>query len=184
MSITTSSIDPAEIDAAWEERVLPALSEYTRIPCLSPAFDPEWQAHGHIDAAAALLRQWVDDQGAGLTTEIVRLPGTHAGPHGRQRGQRRPDRHLRPHGQAAAARRLARGPRAPTNRCARAICSSGAGTADDGYATFAAVTAPGRGGRWAGPRARADRGQRGERQPRPGGSTSSTWRERIGTPRW
>jgi acetylornithine deacetylase/succinyl-diaminopimelate desuccinylase-like protein len=63
------------VDAAWEERILPALSDYTRIPCLSPAFDPEWAEHGHIDAAAELLRQWVDAQDVAVKTEIVRLPG-------------------------------------------------------------------------------------------------------------
>ena len=38
----------AAIDAAWDERILPTLSEYTRIPCLSPAFDPEWAERGAI----------------------------------------------------------------------------------------------------------------------------------------
>jgi hypothetical protein len=63
------------IDAMWEERVLPALFEYTRIPCLSPAYDPDWAERGAIDEAAALLRAWAQDQDAGLTTEIVQLPG-------------------------------------------------------------------------------------------------------------
>ena len=53
------------IDAAWDERVLPALSEYTRIPCLSPAFDPDWAERGAMAAAAELLREWVQDQDAG-----------------------------------------------------------------------------------------------------------------------
>jgi len=35
------------IDTAWEKRVLPALAEYTRIECLSPAFDPDWGSGGH-----------------------------------------------------------------------------------------------------------------------------------------
>ena len=63
------------VDAAWEERILPALSEYTRIPCLSPAFDPDWAEHGAITAAAELLRDWVRDQDGALATEIVQLPG-------------------------------------------------------------------------------------------------------------
>ena len=40
-----------DIDATWEKRILPALSEYTRIPCLSPAFDPDWEERGAIAAA-------------------------------------------------------------------------------------------------------------------------------------
>ncbi|HXB37653.1 MAG TPA: peptidase M20, partial [Acidimicrobiales bacterium] len=63
------------IDAAWEERILPVLSDYTRIPCLSPAFDPDWAERGAIAAAAELLRDWVRDQDRTLTTEIVQLPG-------------------------------------------------------------------------------------------------------------
>ena len=64
-----------DIDAAWEERILPALSEYTRIPCLSPAFDPDWEERGAIAAAAELLATWVKDQEPALTVEIVTLPG-------------------------------------------------------------------------------------------------------------
>ena len=63
------------IDAAWEERILPALCEYTRIPCLSPAFDPDWAERGAITAAAELLRDWVRDQDAALAAEIIELPG-------------------------------------------------------------------------------------------------------------
>ena len=37
---------------------LPTLSEYITIPCLSPAFDPEWSAHGFLDQAAELFREW------------------------------------------------------------------------------------------------------------------------------
>jgi acetylornithine deacetylase/succinyl-diaminopimelate desuccinylase-like protein len=63
------------IDAAWEERILPALAEYTRIPCLSPAFDPDWAERGAINEAAELLRAWALEQDGGLATEIVQLPG-------------------------------------------------------------------------------------------------------------
>jgi hypothetical protein len=60
------------IDAAWEERILPVLSDYTRIPCLSPAFDPDWAERGAIAAAAELLRDWVRDQDRTLTSRSVR----------------------------------------------------------------------------------------------------------------
>jgi acetylornithine deacetylase/succinyl-diaminopimelate desuccinylase-like protein len=63
------------IDAAWEERVLPTLAEYTRISCLSPAFDPDWAERGALVKAAELLRAWVHDQDAGLAAEVVQLPG-------------------------------------------------------------------------------------------------------------
>src|ERR1700722_19635243 len=63
------------IDDAWEKQILPTLSDYTRIKCLSPAFDPDWAERGAIVEAAELLRSWTEEQGAGLSTEIVQLPG-------------------------------------------------------------------------------------------------------------
>ena len=63
------------IDAAWEERILPTLCEYARIPCLSPAFDPDWEARGALAEAAELLCDWARDQDGALQTEIVQLPG-------------------------------------------------------------------------------------------------------------
>jgi acetylornithine deacetylase/succinyl-diaminopimelate desuccinylase-like protein len=63
------------IDAAWEERVLPALAEYTRIECLSPAFDPDWAERGALAEAAELLRSWTLAQDPTLHAEIVQLPG-------------------------------------------------------------------------------------------------------------
>src|SRR6202034_3833782 len=63
------------IDDAWERRVLPTLAEYTRIRCLSPAFDPDWAERGALAEAAELLRAWVHEQDAGLAAEVVQLPG-------------------------------------------------------------------------------------------------------------
>jgi acetylornithine deacetylase/succinyl-diaminopimelate desuccinylase-like protein len=63
------------IDAIWEKRVLPTLAEYTRIQCLSPAFDPDWAERGAITEAAELLAAWTQEQDGGLLTEIVQLPG-------------------------------------------------------------------------------------------------------------
>ena len=98
------------IDDMWEQRVLPTLSEYTRIPCLSPAFDPDWAERGAMLEAAELLRTWAQDQDAGLTTEIVQLPGRTPVLLVENGGSRRPDLDLRPHGQAAAAGRVAARP--------------------------------------------------------------------------
>jgi acetylornithine deacetylase/succinyl-diaminopimelate desuccinylase-like protein len=63
------------IDATWEKQVLPTLAEYTRITCLSPAFDPDWAERGAIREAAELLRAWTQEQDGGLLAEIVQLPG-------------------------------------------------------------------------------------------------------------
>jgi acetylornithine deacetylase/succinyl-diaminopimelate desuccinylase-like protein len=66
----------ARSDALWEEDALPVLSEYIRIPCLSPDFAPGWEADGHVDRAAELLRAWAADRPLdGLTVEVVRLEG-------------------------------------------------------------------------------------------------------------
>jgi acetylornithine deacetylase/succinyl-diaminopimelate desuccinylase-like protein len=60
----------------WQDDVLPALIRYIEIPAKSPAFDPEWAAHGHIDRAVALIEDWSRRRPIeGLTVETVRLPG-------------------------------------------------------------------------------------------------------------
>ncbi len=43
----------------WDEAILPALCEYIRIPCLSGDFDPQWAAHGHMEAARRLALDWL-----------------------------------------------------------------------------------------------------------------------------
>jgi acetylornithine deacetylase/succinyl-diaminopimelate desuccinylase-like protein len=60
----------------FDGEALPTLTEYVRIPCLSPAFDPEWHAHGHIDRAARLFADWAGArQIPGLAVELVELRG-------------------------------------------------------------------------------------------------------------
>jgi acetylornithine deacetylase/succinyl-diaminopimelate desuccinylase-like protein len=64
------------IDTAWNDRVVPALREYITIPNQSPAFDPQWQEHGHMERAVALIADWVRRQHVpGLELEVIRLPG-------------------------------------------------------------------------------------------------------------
>jgi acetylornithine deacetylase/succinyl-diaminopimelate desuccinylase-like protein len=68
----------AYVDAVWDQDILPALDAYIRIPNKSPAFDPDWAAHGHMDAAVALLERWAGDRLAalpGARLEVVRLQG-------------------------------------------------------------------------------------------------------------
>ena len=127
------------IDAAWEDTVLPALSDYTRIPCLSPAFDPDWAERGAIAEAAELLAAWARDQDAALGVEIIELPG-------------RTPVLLVDNGGAGdpvvlyghmdkqpplGEWRSGLGPYEPVRE---GDLLYGRGTADDGYATFAAVT--------------------------------------------
>ncbi len=127
------------IDATWEERILPALSEYTRIPCLSPAFDPDWAERGAIMEAARLLQAWVRAQDPALAAEIVELPGRTPVLLIDNGGSGDPvvvyghmDKQP-PLGEW----RSGLGPYEPVRE---GDLLYGRGTADDGYATFAAVT--------------------------------------------
>ena len=36
-------------DRAWEQRILPALTDYIAVPAKSPMFDADWQTHGLLD---------------------------------------------------------------------------------------------------------------------------------------
>ncbi|MBX3626943.1 MAG: M20 family metallopeptidase [Rhizobacter sp.] len=63
-------------DRAWDERIVPALTDYIAIPAKSPMFDAEWQQHGFIDKVVRDAASWVEGRKvAGLKLEIVRLPG-------------------------------------------------------------------------------------------------------------
>jgi acetylornithine deacetylase/succinyl-diaminopimelate desuccinylase-like protein len=66
----------ALVGKTWDESIVPALTEYIRIPNQSPLFDAEWVAHGHMEKAVQLVAGWCREQmPAGSTLEIVRLPG-------------------------------------------------------------------------------------------------------------
>jgi acetylornithine deacetylase/succinyl-diaminopimelate desuccinylase-like protein len=66
------------VDALWDRSAVPALVDYVKIPNKSPAFDPDWEANGHMEAAVSLFEGWARDQlGAfnGARVEVVRLEG-------------------------------------------------------------------------------------------------------------
>ena len=72
--LTLKSTD--RIARQWDDDIVPKLVDYVRIPAKSPHFDPAWQAHGHIEKVIALAEAWVRKQPVrGLQVEIVRLPG-------------------------------------------------------------------------------------------------------------
>jgi acetylornithine deacetylase/succinyl-diaminopimelate desuccinylase-like protein len=48
------------IDTFWEEEIVPTITDYIRIPNVSPMFDRDWAAHGHMDKALALAKDWMD----------------------------------------------------------------------------------------------------------------------------
>jgi acetylornithine deacetylase/succinyl-diaminopimelate desuccinylase-like protein len=64
------------ITKAWKELIVPELMEYIRIPNKSPLYDPQWQEHGYMDKAIALVEQWSRRQSIrNMTFEVVRLDG-------------------------------------------------------------------------------------------------------------
>ena len=63
-------------DAFWEEKILPALSEYIRIPVLSRAFDPDWETNGHTDRALALVGDWLEENvPPEASVRVGKIPG-------------------------------------------------------------------------------------------------------------
>jgi acetylornithine deacetylase/succinyl-diaminopimelate desuccinylase-like protein len=68
----------AFIDHLWDQEITPNLIDYIRIPNKSPAFDPDWQTHGHMDRAVAQFAAWARvkvSSIAGASVEVVRLEG-------------------------------------------------------------------------------------------------------------
>src|SRR5687768_3910057 len=66
------------VERIWQAEVVPALCDYIAIPCESPAFDPDWDAHGRMQRAVELMTGWARERLAavpGASVETLRLPG-------------------------------------------------------------------------------------------------------------
>jgi acetylornithine deacetylase/succinyl-diaminopimelate desuccinylase-like protein len=64
------------IDAQWNGSILDRLQAYVRIPNKSPMFDPDWERHGHMDAAVELMAAWCRTQKiAGMRVEVRKIAG-------------------------------------------------------------------------------------------------------------
>jgi acetylornithine deacetylase/succinyl-diaminopimelate desuccinylase-like protein len=130
------------VESHWDDKILPTIEEYIRIPNQSPLFDPEWRANGHMHRAVELARQWVEQQQlAGVYIEVKEVDG------------RTPllfievdgigDRTVLMYGHldkqpAMVGWDEGLGPWTPVLRDGKLF---GRGGADDGYAVFAAVSA-------------------------------------------
>jgi acetylornithine deacetylase/succinyl-diaminopimelate desuccinylase-like protein len=64
------------VSAKWDDDIVRQLTDYIAVPAKSPMFDPDWAQHGFIDTVVRNAADWVRaQQVAGLTLEVVRLPG-------------------------------------------------------------------------------------------------------------
>jgi acetylornithine deacetylase/succinyl-diaminopimelate desuccinylase-like protein len=66
----------AFIDGLWDAEVIGELTRYIAIPNKSPHYDPDWRAHGYMDAAVDQFVGWARGKIAalpGATLEVVRL---------------------------------------------------------------------------------------------------------------
>jgi acetylornithine deacetylase/succinyl-diaminopimelate desuccinylase-like protein len=132
----------AFVQRVWDEDIVPALTEYIRIPAKSPMYDARWAEHGHIDRAVTLITDWAGRRKIkGLQTEVIRTEGRTPLILMEAPGAGGPTVLLYGHcdkqpemvGWAKDA-----GPWIPVRRGDRLF---GRGAGDDGYAAFAALTA-------------------------------------------
>jgi acetylornithine deacetylase/succinyl-diaminopimelate desuccinylase-like protein len=133
------------IGKLWDDEVVPTLCDYIRIPNKSPAFDPDWEKHGHMDRAVELFAAWGRKKLEAIpkaTLDVVRLPGRTPlifievpGKAGRDGGTVLMYGHL---DKQPEMKGWATGPWEPVIRDGRLY---GRGGADDGYAMFAALSA-------------------------------------------
>jgi acetylornithine deacetylase/succinyl-diaminopimelate desuccinylase-like protein len=61
---------------AWDDEIVPALTDYIGVPAKSPMFDADWEKSGYIERVIRDAALWVErKQVAGLKLEVIRLPG-------------------------------------------------------------------------------------------------------------
>ncbi len=133
----------AYVADTWDREIIPTLVDYIRMPNKSPAFDPDWVAHGYMDQAVALFETWARAKTQaipGASVEVVRLGGRTPvivieipgdGPQTLLYGHL--DKQPEMTGWAEGL-----GPWTPVIRDGKLY---GRGGADDGYAMFGALTA-------------------------------------------
>ena len=63
------------VETTWNDSIVPALTEYIRIPNKSPAYDADWEKNGHMERAVKLIEGWCRSREIeGMKLEVVRLP--------------------------------------------------------------------------------------------------------------
>ena len=74
------ALEPAlaldRVSQAWDSDIVRQLTDYIAIPAKSPMFAADWAEQGLLDTVVRNAAAWVESQKvAGLTLEVVRLPG-------------------------------------------------------------------------------------------------------------
>ncbi len=65
-----------EIEATWDNSIVPELIEYIKIPNQSPDFDPDWEKNGYMDQAMAMMVAWCEQQPIkDMSLRVLREPG-------------------------------------------------------------------------------------------------------------
>jgi len=126
----------------WDESIVPALTEYIRIPAKSPHFDKAWEANGHIESAVQFAARWCEKNVLpGMKIEVVRLPGRTPVLYAEVEGDKRETvlvyGHLDKQPEMTGWRE-GLGPWTPVIEDGKLY---GRGGADDGYAVFCALAA-------------------------------------------
>lgn len=134
------------VSRLWENGVLPSLSELVSIPALSQAFDAEWATNGHLAAAVEHVRGWIAERKLpGAKLDVVQVGGRSpvllvdvpATPGAADRGTVLLYGHLDKQPPVGGWSE-GLGPWTPVVRGEKLF---GRGSADDGYAAYAATTA-------------------------------------------
>jgi acetylornithine deacetylase/succinyl-diaminopimelate desuccinylase-like protein len=76
--MTDAKKTQAFMEGIWDGEIIPALTDYIRIPNKSPAFDPDWEKHGYMNQVVEMFTAWAKGKLAqlpGSALEVVRLPG-------------------------------------------------------------------------------------------------------------
>ena len=132
------------ISAQWDKDIVPQLVDYVRVPAKSPHFDAQWEANGHIERVIRLAEAWVKKQNVrGLAVEIVRLPGRTPLLYFDVPATNKSDRTVLLYGHLDKQPEMSDwregyGPWDPLLEDGKLY---GRGSADDGYAAFAALSA-------------------------------------------
>jgi acetylornithine deacetylase/succinyl-diaminopimelate desuccinylase-like protein len=130
------------ISPQWDTDIVPQLTDYVRIPAKSPHFDPQWEANGHIERVIRLAEAWVKKQPVrGLEVEIVRLRGRTPLLYFDVPGSS--DRTVLLYGHLDKQPEMSGWRAGPWDPVFEDGKLYGRGSADDGYAVFAALSAIG-----------------------------------------